>query len=211
MMKHQPIAHRFSLLRHASRLVGLGATVFLLPPVVLSQDMDTTPPADSTAVPASDLEAELASVQVEFTLVREQLEAVHQQAVQREDVQEAQKQMRTAMRDAMLEEAPDQREVIERFFDLRAQVTDPAEAPADPQAVITQLESVQQQLAPVLEEAADAEEVREARDAYREAVVTAMKAINPQTDQLFQTQRELYNRYQQLLQRANGGGGATGS
>ena len=183
-----------------THLLGAVVAAAVLPLTLPAQEQNQG--AAATTTPSAGAESELAQIQQQFIEVKTELESAQQKALEKESVQKAVEDAEEALKSAMLEEAPQQREPIEEFFEVRSQIAtlDEEEVQNGAQDLVQEFTQLSQELNPVMEKAAQTEKVQSARSESRDAILAAMEEINPNTPQLIEKQRQLMIRYQQLRQ-----------
>ncbi|MFP4282348.1 MAG: hypothetical protein ACLFU2_06985 [Opitutales bacterium] len=144
-------------------------------------------------------------IRSEFEEVKTTLAETQQVAMQREPVKDAMGRVQTELESVMLDQAPDHSDKIERFFALAEEISSASQETPDPDK-ISQLQSLQQELAPVLQQASQAQPVVEARAQTQEVLLEVMEEIDPETPQLLERQRTLMARFEALQAQAQDAG-----
>ncbi|MFP4542544.1 MAG: hypothetical protein ACLFR7_13035 [Opitutales bacterium] len=144
-------------------------------------------------------------IRSEFEEVKTTLAEIQQVAMQREPVKDAMRRVQTELESVMLDQAPDHSDKIERFFGLAEEISSAGQETPDPDK-ISQLQSLQQELAPVLQQASQAQPVVEARAQTQEVLLEVMEEIDPETPQLLERQRTLMARFEALQAQAQDAG-----
>lgn len=145
---------------------------------------------------------EVEELKNEFISIKTQLEQAQAKALEQEKVQKAIASVDEALESAMLDEAPEKKETIEDYFELRSEFAEMEAKGEQPtsQQKIEEFQQMHQELEPIMKEVSDSEEVAQARNESRETVIAAMTDINPNTLQLLERQQQLMQRFQSLRQ-----------
>lgn len=134
----------------------------------------------------------------EFIQLQQKLEQIERAAVQANpELQEQQEEFAALVMDKMKSKGHSPEEDVAELQDMQARLQSPETPPEERQSLMGDLQQKASELEAAQREALEEPEVQQARGELVEAITTAMKQENPQTEQII---REMEQKQQELMQ-----------
>lgn len=149
---------------------------------------------------ANENQNELEVIKQDFIAVKKELDAIKDQALETPAVQQAYANEEKALKSELLDEAPDKSEEINAYFQARSDFAAAygSKSQSELKTIQTEIEKLAADIKDDLESVKASEEVTEAQQAVRDAIISTMVKIDPRTSELIEEQNQLYERYQEL-------------
>ncbi len=155
----------------------------------------------------ANLQLQVQELQQQFSQVNTRIQEVQQKAMQVEKVQQEQEKFNETINKVVAEKNPEAEGLIEKrqaLFDKivnNPELQKPVEERGEAlQKDIQEYQTLEQQVAPLIQQALSEPVVAESRTQLEEVLMDEMTKIDPETPQLFAMRDQLVDRYQQLMQ-----------
>lgn len=151
------------------------------------------------------VQQELVQVRQQLQQLEGRLQQIEQEAMKREELQQAQSAFIEKLREAAIASDPDVQSKLERQDELIGELEDSPELQKSPEErspevteKLTEFQRLRNEINPVVQSVATQPEIQERQAAFEEAVVEGMKEVDPEADQLLAQRAQLFGRYEQL-------------
>lgn len=151
------------------------------------------------------VQQELIQVRQQLQQLEGRLQQIEQEAMEREELQQAQSEFIEKLREAAIASNPDVQSKLERQDELIGELEDSPELqkPSEERSPevtekLTEFQRLRNEINPVVQSVATQPEMQERQAAFEEAVIEEMKKVDPEADQLLAQRAQLFGRYEQL-------------
>lgn len=195
----------------ALSLAGLSAPDAMAQEGAAPAPQGAPPQGAPPAQPDQETMEKMTELRSELQQIQTKISTVQQEAAAKPKVQEVQKKYRETLNKTMTEKQPEVAKLMEKSESLREEllakpnIQDPA-VQQDPEIKpkLDEYRSLEQQIEPVRQEAAQDPACQEKFQEVREVLLAEMKKIDPEIEGLLEKSDQLSQEYLQLQQKARG-------